>query len=118
MAKGNSLTSSEYIWIAESDDYADSGLLSCLIARLDAHPRAGLAVCDSVNVDEATMSWVFMVAISGLAAGRGLRVSSHRREFRGARARLLRDYMVPGTRFPMRARFFSEGRPWWRAAVR
>src|SRR6266852_6763107 len=37
--KGIALTSSEYIWIAESDDYADSGLLSCLIARLDAHPR-------------------------------------------------------------------------------
>jgi glycosyltransferase involved in cell wall biosynthesis len=50
--KGISLTSSEYIWIAESDDYADKNLLNCLVARLDAHPRAGLAVCDSIIVDE------------------------------------------------------------------
>jgi glycosyltransferase involved in cell wall biosynthesis len=50
--KGISLTNSEYIWIAESDDCADGDFLSCLVARLDAHPRAGLAVCDSVIVDE------------------------------------------------------------------
>lgn len=51
--KGIALTSSEYIWIAESDDYADKNLLNCLVERLDAHPGAGLAVCDSIIVDEA-----------------------------------------------------------------
>jgi glycosyltransferase involved in cell wall biosynthesis len=51
--KGITLTSSEYIWIAESDDYADRDLLNCLVERLNAHPRAGLAVCESVIVDEA-----------------------------------------------------------------
>jgi glycosyltransferase involved in cell wall biosynthesis len=51
--KGLSLTTSEYVWIAESDDYADSDLLNCLVARLDAHPRAGLAVADSTIVDES-----------------------------------------------------------------
>jgi glycosyltransferase involved in cell wall biosynthesis len=50
--KGISLTSSEYIWIAESDDYADNNLLACLVEKLNAHPRAGLAVCDSIIVDE------------------------------------------------------------------
>jgi hypothetical protein len=50
--KGLALTTAEYVWIAESDDYADKGLLSCLVARLDAHPQAGLAVADSTIVDE------------------------------------------------------------------
>ena len=50
--KGISLTSSEYIWIAESDDYADRRFLEYLVARLNAHPKAGLAVSDSVIVDE------------------------------------------------------------------
>ena len=50
--KGLSLTTSEYVWIAESDDYADSDLLNCLVARLDAHPQAGLAVADSTIVDD------------------------------------------------------------------
>jgi glycosyltransferase involved in cell wall biosynthesis len=51
--KGIAHTNSEYIWIAESDDYADRTFLSCLVEKLDAHPRAGLAVCESVIVDEA-----------------------------------------------------------------
>jgi glycosyltransferase involved in cell wall biosynthesis len=50
--KGLALTASEYVWIAESDDYAASDLLSCLVARLDAHPQAGLAVADSIIVDD------------------------------------------------------------------
>jgi glycosyltransferase involved in cell wall biosynthesis len=51
--KGLALTTSEYVWIAESDDYADSDLLNSLVTRLDAHPRAGLAVADSTIVDES-----------------------------------------------------------------
>lgn len=43
----------EYVWIAESDDYADARLLETLVARLDARPGAGLAYCDSVRVDAA-----------------------------------------------------------------
>jgi len=42
----------EYIWIAESDDYADECLLAALAAQLDRHPRAGLAYCQSWQVDE------------------------------------------------------------------
>jgi glycosyltransferase involved in cell wall biosynthesis len=50
--KGLALTSAEYVWIAESDDFADKDLLGSLVARLDAHPQAGLAVADSTIVDE------------------------------------------------------------------
>jgi glycosyltransferase involved in cell wall biosynthesis len=40
----------EYVWIAESDDFADLRFLETLVARLDACPNAGLAYCDSYRV--------------------------------------------------------------------
>lgn len=50
--KGIAETSSEYIWIAESDDYADPRLLQRLVQKLDEHSSVGMAVCESVLVDE------------------------------------------------------------------
>lgn len=48
--KGVALTRGEYVWIAESDDYADERLLDTLAARLDAEPKAGFAYCRSWRV--------------------------------------------------------------------
>src|SRR5208337_4588194 len=48
---GLSQTKGEYIWFAESDDYADPALLETLVDRLDRHPNVGLAVCQSWMVD-------------------------------------------------------------------
>lgn len=53
----------EYVWIAESDDYADHRLLEKLVAKLDADPRCGVAYCQSLEVDDAgkvgrTLDWV------------------------------------------------------------
>jgi glycosyltransferase involved in cell wall biosynthesis len=42
----------EYIWIAESDDYADQGLLAALVGQLDRYPQAGIAYCQSWLVDD------------------------------------------------------------------
>ncbi|OGX91079.1 glycosyltransferase family 2 protein [Hymenobacter coccineus] len=50
--KGFSLAKGEYIWIAESDDYADTNFLETLVKQLDQDPRIGLAYCDSNTVDE------------------------------------------------------------------
>ena len=50
--KGIALAKGQYVWLAESDDYAHLELLSELVACLDAHPKAGLAYCDSISVDE------------------------------------------------------------------
>jgi glycosyltransferase involved in cell wall biosynthesis len=50
--KGVSLATGEYIWIAESDDYADPQLLEQLCRTLDTNPQVGLAFCDSWHVDE------------------------------------------------------------------
>jgi len=52
----------EYVWLAESDDYADPQLLEELVTRLEAHPGAGIAYCQSWQVDEndrklGTMLW-------------------------------------------------------------
>lgn len=42
----------EYIWIAESDDYADPRFLETLVSNLDRNPSVGLVYCQSVKVNE------------------------------------------------------------------
>ena len=42
----------EYIWIAESDDYADERFLELLVPQLEEHPTAGLVYCQSLVVNE------------------------------------------------------------------
>jgi glycosyltransferase involved in cell wall biosynthesis len=51
--KGARLARGKYVWIAESDDYADERLLETLVSRLEAEPAAVLAHCRSwrVSVD-------------------------------------------------------------------
>lgn len=50
--KGVTAAQGEYIWIAESDDYADLSLLERLVHELDANPNVGVAYCQSWKVDE------------------------------------------------------------------
>jgi glycosyltransferase involved in cell wall biosynthesis len=45
--KGFELAEGEYIWIAESDDYADGRFLESLVGALDRNSKAGLAYCQS-----------------------------------------------------------------------
>jgi len=49
---GLSQAKGEYLWFAESDDYADCTLLETLVDRLDRHPNVGLAVCQSWTIDQ------------------------------------------------------------------
>jgi glycosyltransferase involved in cell wall biosynthesis len=51
--RGIACATGEYIWIAESDDWADPHFLSHLSGVLDAHPTVGLAYCQSVKIDAA-----------------------------------------------------------------
>jgi glycosyltransferase involved in cell wall biosynthesis len=51
--KGISLAAGEYIWIAESDDYATPIFLEELVPVLDRHQNVGLAYCQSFIIDEA-----------------------------------------------------------------
>ena len=48
--KGVRLACGKYIWIAESDDYADKRLLEKLVPRLDEDPNALLCYCRSWRV--------------------------------------------------------------------
>ena len=48
--KGVGLARGEYIWIAESDDYADERFLERLVAVLEADPEVVLAYCRSWRV--------------------------------------------------------------------
>ena len=51
--RGVKMASGEYIWIAESDDYAHTDLLQTLVEILNQHPDVGLAYCESTVVDKA-----------------------------------------------------------------
>jgi glycosyltransferase involved in cell wall biosynthesis len=50
--KGVGLAEGEYVWIAESDDFADARFLERLVPLLDRHPRVGLAYCQCAVVNE------------------------------------------------------------------
>jgi glycosyltransferase involved in cell wall biosynthesis len=50
--KGVGMARGEYVWIAESDDYADERLLERLVAVLDADPTVIFAYCRSWRVTE------------------------------------------------------------------
>jgi glycosyltransferase involved in cell wall biosynthesis len=52
----------EYVWIAESDDYADPRFLERMVACLDAHPDVGLAYCQSCVVDEEGVNHGSLIA--------------------------------------------------------
>jgi glycosyltransferase involved in cell wall biosynthesis len=49
--KGIRMTDSDYVWIAESDDWAEPTFLERLVPVLDAHPGVGIAYCQSWIVD-------------------------------------------------------------------
>lgn len=49
--KGIELAKGEYIWIAESDDVADSKLLRSLVERLDEDATVGIAYCQSLVIN-------------------------------------------------------------------
>jgi glycosyltransferase involved in cell wall biosynthesis len=48
--KGVRMATGQYVWIAESDDYADKRLLEELVSRLDADPNAVFSYCRSWRV--------------------------------------------------------------------
>ncbi|MBW4658842.1 MAG: glycosyltransferase [Drouetiella hepatica Uher 2000/2452] len=49
--KGIRNATGDYVWIAESDDFADPKLLETLVPILDANLNVGLAYCQSWKVD-------------------------------------------------------------------
>jgi glycosyltransferase involved in cell wall biosynthesis len=52
--KGISEAQGEYIWIAESDDFAHKLLLETLVKQLESHPQVGIAYSQSYRVDESS----------------------------------------------------------------
>jgi glycosyltransferase involved in cell wall biosynthesis len=57
--KGIELAQGEYIWIAESDDWAESSFLGSLVAIIGSDERVGLVYCDSVIIEESDSSVKF-----------------------------------------------------------
>jgi glycosyltransferase involved in cell wall biosynthesis len=59
--KGVSMAQAEYVWIAESDDYAEPEFLAMMVERLDANPSAGLACCGThIECDDPAMLKLMM----------------------------------------------------------
>ena len=59
--KGIGLTTGDYIWLAESDDYCEPNFLSDLVSILDSHPNVGIAYSQSRSVDQHNKplnSWI------------------------------------------------------------
>lgn len=50
--KGIALARGKYVWLAESDDYADEKFLEVLVKCLESDDTIGLAYCDSWSIDE------------------------------------------------------------------
>ena len=50
-AKGVRMSQGKYVWVAESDDYADARLLERLVAALESDERIAFAYCRSWGVD-------------------------------------------------------------------
>lgn len=50
--KGMALATGQYIWIAESDDFAEPTFLEMMLASLEQHPTASLATCRSMITDQ------------------------------------------------------------------
>jgi glycosyltransferase involved in cell wall biosynthesis len=55
--KGIALAQGQYVWVAESDDYADEEMLKILVSRLDADRDIGICNCRSwqINSDGKTV---------------------------------------------------------------
>ncbi len=49
--RGLAMACGKYVWIAESDDSADSSFLSTLVPLLESHPEAVMAYCGSHIID-------------------------------------------------------------------
>lgn len=50
--KGINLAKGEYIWIAESDDYAEKEFLAEALLFYNAHPQVGLVYCDTNYISD------------------------------------------------------------------
>ena len=50
--RGLGLAAGEFVWLAESDDYAEPEFLAAAIERLDANPSVGVVYCQSYSCDE------------------------------------------------------------------
>jgi len=53
--KGIELAKGKFIWIAESDDYADEIFLDNVVSDIEKHPNAGLIFCNShiINAEDS-----------------------------------------------------------------
>lgn len=65
--KGLRLARGEYVWIAESDDYADERLLERLAPRLESDPRVAFAYCRSWCVSDDVLLDRFADSYLGFA---------------------------------------------------
>lgn len=85
--KGIELASGKYIWIAESDDVADSKLSGALVKCLEDDERVGLSFCQSLIINDRGE-----VLRDNIEHTAGFRTVDWEREFKMAGRRALIDF--------------------------
>ena len=90
--RGIDLSSGEWIWLAESDDYADQRFLQMLIDALQGRTNIGLLYCDSKIVTDDTVSLETFATIKNKKVG--TRRWSENYSNHGVAE--IEDYLLPG----------------------
>jgi glycosyltransferase involved in cell wall biosynthesis len=93
--KGIREASGEYIWIAESDDFADETLLEKLVSKLEEDKSVGIAYCQSwvIDQDGSTLH-------SGAKSTEGLDKERWKYDFKNKGKDECRQFMIFGNTIP------------------
>lgn len=89
--RGVSLARGEWIWLAESDDYADRHFLEKMIDAIGKHANVGLAYCDSNVVNQD------VIAVETFAHIKGKRFKTDRwnRNYQNNGVDEIENYVLP-----------------------
>lgn len=89
--KGITYSSGEYIWIAESDDFADPNFLEVMVTLLEKNSELGLSYCDSYFVySNDTLDGTF-------ASKKNLKLNTDRwgNDYRNSGVAEIKNYLLP-----------------------
>ncbi|MCA8829564.1 glycosyltransferase family 2 protein [Hymenobacter pini] len=93
--KGLAQATGEYVWIAESDDFADPRFLETLSSVLEKNPSVGLAYCNSWHVDESGRRVVVHTE-----TGAEFKIENWQRGFTAAGQGFIEEYLCNGNVIP------------------
>lgn len=90
--RGIEIATGQWVWLAESDDYADKRFLELMVSALQNHDNVGLVYCDSKIVSEDNRS------LDSIASLKNRRFHTNRWHMDHSNRGLdeIEDYLLPG----------------------